>query len=145
MVAQWARTANTIQSCPDRLRPTLDRVALAMADSAPGLFCTVRAHFDLRSKHLSCRAIWMCLDQGRHGGESGVGLNRQGSGDRHHCEQKGDVAAMTYDAERSIVVLELCANASLLVRKRDSQCVGAANTSRRPAGFLVNCKKRETG
>jgi hypothetical protein len=24
----------------------------------------VRPHFDLRGTHLSCRAIWMCLDQG---------------------------------------------------------------------------------
>ncbi len=52
------------------------------------------------------------------GGESGVGLNRQRSGDCNHSVQKGDLAAMTYDAERSIVVLELCANASLLVQKK---------------------------
>ena len=87
----------------------------------------------------------MAVKEPTAGGESGVGLNRQGSGDCNNSVQKGDLAAMTYDAERSIVVLELCANASLLVQKRDSQCVGAANTSRRPAGFLVDCKKRQTG
>ncbi len=65
----------------------------------------MRAHFDLRGTHMSCRAIWMCLDQGPSWRQRGWPqpvdqmkyLGEQRSWDGDLCELKGDVTAMTHD------------------------------------------------
>ena len=56
MVAQWASDVYSALSCHDRPWSALDRADLAMGNPAPSRFRAVRADFDPRRTHLSCRA-----------------------------------------------------------------------------------------
>ncbi len=65
----------------------------------------MRAHFDLRDTHLSCQAIWMCIDQGPSWRQRGrpqpvnqaQNFSEQSSGDSDFRELKGDITAMSHD------------------------------------------------
>ncbi len=97
--------ANPALNCHDRLWPALDRADLAMRNPAPRPFRTVRAHFDLRGTHPSCRATWMLLDGPPSWRQRGrpqpvnqaPNLSEQGSGDSDIRELKGDITALSHD------------------------------------------------